>query len=136
MSWITRFAAWTTACGALCLVANGCGSSGPETGRVQGQVQLKGQPLSSGVVSFYAPASGSAATTDVSSDGTFELSTPLPTGAYRVSFLPPPPPETGDPSAKAPPPSVEIPQEYQTESTTPVEVTVESGVNKFSLAIE
>lgn len=97
---------------------------------------MKGQPLTAGQVSFYAPASGYAALTEVTADGKFSLRDPLPKGIYRVSLLPPAPPETGDPTAKPPAPDVMIPQKYQTEATTPLEVTVESGQNDFPLTIE
>lgn len=135
MNWKLQAAGCVLWC-CLSFSIGGCGSSGPVSGRVQGMVLLKGQPLSAGQVSFYAPASGHAAITEVMSDGKFTLRDPLPTGIYRVSLMPPAPPETGDPTAKAPVSDIAIPTKYQTESTTPFEVTVESGENDFPLTIE
>ena len=57
-----------------CLLAAGCGGSGPRLGRVQGKVTLNGKPLAEAEVNFQPTAEGtapSAGTTDA--DGRYEL---------------------------------------------------------------
>jgi hypothetical protein len=57
-----------------CLLVAGCGGSGPDLGRVTGEVTLEGQPLQGAEVTFQPTAEGtapSAGTTDA--DGRYEL---------------------------------------------------------------
>ncbi len=96
---------------------------------------MKGQPLTQGAVYFYAPATGYSTGTELAADGTFELADPLPTGSYRVSILPPAPAENG-PDTRPEPASVQIPKQYLSETSTPLEVMVKEGENSFPLAIE
>lgn len=75
-----RTAAWL-ACGAL-LFLSGCGSGNPPVAKASGRVTCGGQPVTSGRILFTPiPKSekdnlpGKAATGEIDSDGTFELST-------------------------------------------------------------
>ena len=52
----------------------GCGKNENETARVEGTVTLNGQPLTSGIVTFF-PEAGRSARGIIQSDGTFALGT-------------------------------------------------------------
>ena len=113
----------------------GCGGSASPVGSVQGKVLLTGVPLSTGSVLFYSTETGMSAGADLGSGGEFELSGSLPPGIYRVSVLPPTPEENGEPGFRAPAPTVIIPKQFSSESTTPLVVTVKPGANEIPLDI-
>ena len=57
----------------LLLAASGC-SSGPKFGKVSGKVSFRGQPVTTGTITFY-PESGRPAIAQIGPDGTFTLTT-------------------------------------------------------------
>jgi len=66
---------------------------------VEGRVTLEGTPLQDGVVSLEAPATGFAASTTLTPEGTFAICR-IPAGSYRITVTPPelpPPGETPPP---------------------------------------
>jgi hypothetical protein len=116
------------------VLTSGCGSSGPETGEVKGIVQLDGEPLTSGIVTF-TPQGGRSATGFIKSDGTYRLTTyhdgdgALP-GKHTVTITPggtgpqaKPDYESDRPSAVKSP----IPAKYANPADSDLEFEVKAG---------
>lgn len=57
----------------IVLLVVGCGSSGPETGRVEGRVVLDGVPLDRAIVTFLPDAGGRSSVGETDAGGVYEL---------------------------------------------------------------
>jgi hypothetical protein len=131
--------------GLLIVPLAGCGD---RTAEVTGTVQLKSQPLPSGVVTFF-PASGMPMAAAVT-NGTFTLPA-LPYGSYRVTVLPlatEPPVTTGPggprkptgspesaaaaPAAKGP----QIPAKYNSVDTSGLSCPVDQPKVTFPISLD
>lgn len=116
----------------------GCGGSGAKpTGSVSGKVAFNSEPVANMNVNFVSTeGNGAAATVKTESDGTFKLSTPIPTGHYKIfiTSLPPGPPMVGAPPAKIELPK--IPPEYMSQDSSTLSADVKAGSNSFSLVIK
>lgn len=116
----------------------GCGGPPerwPDGGRIQGSVTFDGAPLSSGRVVVSCATLGATDASGIDSAGRYAFARKLPVGDYVVWLdggdLPPP--------GEAPTPwpyAGRIPREYQSESNTPLRLTVAKGVNEFPIAID
>jgi len=62
----------------------GCGPVGPPTGSVSGRVTYNGQPLATGVVTFINEKTGSGASSDLDSSGSYHIES-IRTGKYNVA---------------------------------------------------
>ena len=105
----------------------GCGPVGPPTGSVSGRVTYNGQPLATGVVTFINEKTGSGASSDLDSSGSYHIES-IRTGKYNVAVHRHPPPLSEDPRVfenwK-----LSIPDKYQDTQTSGLTVTVEEGRN-------
>lgn len=110
------------------IVLAGCGGGSDEkpTGTVTGKLTYKMQPLGNVNVNFSSPDTGAAAMAEVEADGTFEFSTPIPAGTYKVYLSPPTPPApgSGEPVVSAPP---NLPPTYMQLETSTLSAKVEAG---------
>jgi hypothetical protein len=68
-------------------MAAGCGSAGPVSHEVKGQVTFQGQPVTEGRITFEDAASGFANSASLDATGAFTLA--LQDGNYQVSIEPP-----------------------------------------------
>lgn len=120
------------------LLCSGCGGGDGEvpTGQVTGVVTLNGQPLPDGAVSFYDDSTGNSAGGTIE-NGKFEISDPVPAGAYKVAIHPPEPPQPDDvaSSEQASVNAELIPFGYQDESASGLTATVVEGPNSFEFAL-
>ena len=133
------FCNWTNPiCLALTLVLlSGC-QRGETLGKVTGRVTLDGVPVSAGVVLFSNHEKGIHITSQLRSDGTYELQTAggfgLPLGTYRVAVNPP----MSGPQMPGMPPvpqtaSVSIPPQYLQPAESGLVATVGKGENVFDV---
>jgi hypothetical protein len=122
------------------LIAAGC--SGPNAASVSGSVTLDGQPLTTGMVSFYpdggngAPASGS-----IDSSGNYSLSTGtdvgLAPGKYvAIVVATKEPPQPYDKTGSENPPIPITPGKYASTTTSDLHVEVKAGKNTVPLALQ
>ncbi len=124
------------------LCCMGCGGGGLKkaTGTVSGTVTLKGAPVTSGTVIFFAENDGDTAIGLLQSDGTYTLkygkSFAVPIGDYRVAITEGPPPGTQSASPeeimKNPPKAnaeSKIPAKYRTAKDSGLIAVVEAGKN-------
>ncbi|WP_437227498.1 hypothetical protein SH661x_000381 [Planctomicrobium sp. SH661] len=122
--------------GLLCLLLAACGKGGGQTaGRVEGTVQLKGSPLSRGVVIFENPSKGVSASALVT-EGRFHFDQPFDPGEFQVVVTPPPAPAPHEMSSETASPSVKIPEKYRNGSSSGLSAKVQSGVNDFQFTLE
>lgn len=121
------------------LVQSGCGPKNRiETGKVTGKVESQGSPITSGRVVLSSEEIGVNQSANLTGDGTFQFSTPLPKGNYRVYLLPadqgdvPPGLPNEQPSGKL----KNVPDKYQSERTSDLNVTVNQGENNLTLDLK
>lgn len=127
-------------CLALCLLSGcGGGAEAVPSGTVVGTVTSNGKPLGQGVINFTSSTTGTGVYIEMQPDGTYELPSAIPAGEYRVFFSTPnlgdvPPPEPG----QAAPPNVlkDVPEKYQSEQTTDLQVQVKEGANTFDFELK
>lgn len=117
----------------ICSLVVGCGKAGPPQGRVVGKVTLDGEPLGAGQVHLYSKKQGTGGRATLDANGNFKVTTPLLVGEYTALVTPPLPtvapgvaPQTTPDDASNPPPTVNIPQQYLSEATSDLKVTVEA----------
>ncbi len=120
-------ARWSAVLTALTVLAwcSGCGPGGPPTGSVSGKVTYKGQPLTTGVVTFINEKAGSGASSDLDPSGSYHIES-IRTGDYNVAVHRRPPLLSEGPKVfenwK-----LSIPDKYQDHQTSGLTVTVEEG---------
>ncbi|QDT32248.1 carboxypeptidase-like regulatory domain-containing protein [Thalassoglobus polymorphus] len=123
----------------LCLIA-GCGGGGDKapSGRVSGSVKLNGEPVFPGKITLTSATIGAAGSADLTSDGEFTFEGPLPVGQYKVYLtsagLGDSPPSE-NPKADANKGLKDVPQKYQSETTTDLTATIEEGKNTIPLEL-
>jgi len=110
----------------------GCGSGVPPTGSVSGKVTYKGQPFTTGVVTFINEKAGRGASSDLDSSGSYHIES-IRTGDYNVAIHRRPPPPSEGPRV------IEnwklsIPDKYQNPQTSGLTATVEPGRNIVDFA--
>jgi hypothetical protein len=103
------------------IAAAGCSESS-STIAVHGTVSYRGQPITSGAVTFF-PESGRPTTVSLTDEG--EYAAELPAGEYRVTVnvgvVLPPGWKEGDP---VPPQKLQLPVQYTTQARTPLKANV------------
>ncbi len=109
---------------------SGCGggTGGPDLmGKVTGKVTVGGKPLKSGRINFISEQVGVGAGGDLTPEGTYTLDGPVPEGVYKafITFNIAPS-QLGTPAADV---VKTVPEKYQSQGTTDLTVTVESGEN-------
>ena len=112
----------------------GCGDADECT--IEGKVNYKGLPLSSGDVNISQSGKGVGAVCPIDSNGVFNLSTPVPTGVYEVSVTPTIIPPSGIPGVKEKPSAVLfLPKKVQNFKTSGISFTLKNGVNQVAVEI-
>jgi hypothetical protein len=109
----------------------GCGdrSGGADLmGKVSGKVTVNGKPLKSGRINFISEQVGVGAGGDLTPEGTYTLDGPVPEGVYKcfITFNIAPS-QLGTPAADV---VKTVPEKYQSQGTSDLSVTVESGENE------
>jgi len=130
-------------------IMTGCGSSGPQMGRVSGKVTYQDQPVANATVTFLPEAAGSQSATGITdASGEYQLSTfgkndGALVGKHRVNVV-----ARAAFEGKLPPGAGEamleefqaagkplIPQKYFNVETSGLSFEVESGSNQFDLVL-
>jgi len=119
------------------LVVFGCGSGGPEMGRVSGTVKYQGKPLEAGTVTFIATdGQRPNATGTIQPGGSYSLQTAEPgdgavVGDYKVAVtdIDPNSFNTALPGAPTKAAKSGIPKQYQDANSSGLTAKVESGSN-------
>ncbi|TWU25018.1 hypothetical protein Pla52o_13150 [Novipirellula galeiformis] len=113
----------------------GCENSADyPTGTIQGRISYEGQPLQQGVVTFYSSELGVGISEEVQGDGQYATQTPIRTGSYVVTVLPPEVPPTMDevPAANTTPVK-DIPETYRDPAKSGLKLEVTEGENSFDI---
>lgn len=121
---------------AVLLVVVGCGPSRPKTAVVQGKVTYKGKPVYTGTINF-VPANGTAATGQLSSDGSYRLKTFTDgdgaiLGSHRVYIVAMDDKGQAGLEAFTPLPPPIIPLKYTSLSTSDLTAEVKDEPNTFN----
>jgi hypothetical protein len=111
----------------------GCGDP---VGKVSGMVTYKGEPVTTGAISFNMKGKGVAQDAKLDSNGKFTMSGPLPVGTYHVCYVPAAP-EPQDPR-KGPAPVIAtvVPEKYQDLQTTDLSIAVKAGKNEIPISFK
>ena len=122
----------------LLLLFSGC--SGPNAASVSGSVTLDGQPLTTGMVSFYPAGDGTPATGSIDSSGNYSLSTGtdigLAPGKYiAIVVATKDPPQLYDKTGAEIPPIPITPAKYGNTNTSDLRVEVKPGKNTVPLTL-
>lgn len=127
----------------LTLLAFGCGGSGPQMGRVSGVVSQKGTPLTKGNITFVpTEPGGTIATSQIGSDGRYELETPqygrgAVVGDYQIAVTDISPDEILDYiPKKAVENKSQLSPKYSDVRTSGLTAKVERGSNTFNFDLE
>jgi hypothetical protein len=124
----------------LTAVISGC--SGPNAASVSGNVTLDGQPLTTGMVSFYPEGgNGTPANGQIDSSGNYSLSTGtdigLAPGKYiAIVVATKDPPQPYDKTGAEIPPVPITPAKYGSTNTSDLRVEVKAGKNTVPLSLE
>ncbi len=118
-------------CGLVAVVV-GCGGSptGDVSSVIKGKVTYQGAPVTEGVVTFVNAAGNAGGQIDIKSDGTFELTKPLPQGEYLVAVVPPQvdAPSTGNTApGKIAKQVKNIPQAYRSTTSSGLKFEIKGG---------
>lgn len=139
----------------LCAACAGCGSDhldlGP-LGQVRGVVTHEGEPVTDGFITFNCRESGQVASSNLDSDGSFQMrlgkKAGLPVGQYRVSIRPPLHTNASKPAGKGKAPSrtknptydpdfrPDIPVKYRFETKSGLTAKVVEGNNQFAFDLQ
>jgi hypothetical protein len=111
----------------LVLVIVGCGSSGPPTADVSGQVTFQGEPLRSGRITFF-DKSGQSASTEIGADGRYQLRARLGPSQIAISSREPDIPNPGKRPDPLPGKSL-IPEHFEDYMKSQVTFDVQPGSN-------
>jgi hypothetical protein len=128
---------------ALCVIAMGCGSSGPQMGRVSGTVTHQGKPVTKGSVTFVSTVPERPnANGPIGPDGTYALQTTEPgdgahVGDYLVSISGKAPEELNNPLPGAPVKvKSDLPAKYEKPGTSTLKATVSPGSNTVNFDLK
>ena len=119
----------------------GCGSSPGEdkvTGSVTVTIKAGGAPVTGGFVNLANPATGEGGGGELNEAGVATIEQ-VTVGDYTVTVLPPQPDPVPVEPGQEPPPNPDdgtIPQQYRSESTSPLKATVTEGDNSFEFDLE
>jgi hypothetical protein len=111
----------------------GCGAKAPPTGSVSGKVTYKGQPLTTGVVTFINEKAGSGASGEIDASGSYWIAS-IRTGEYNVAVQQCPPSPSAGPEAKGSW-KLNIPDKYQALETSGLTAMVKEGKNTADFAL-
>jgi hypothetical protein len=116
-----------------CVVAVGCGKSGP-TATVRGKVAYKGKPVESGRVVLF-PESGMVTSGKLASDGSFtifnrEKGEEIAPGKYKVAVV------AGLEQINLQGVEPRVPLKFTSASTSPLEYDFQEGPNDISINLD
>ena len=117
----------------------GCAPSGPPpTAQVKGKVTLKGEPVKLGQIYFVAPDKGYGSDAPLSATGEYSITSNLPPAAYKVFITPPRIVKPPMPGETAPTTSADfnVPDKYQTETTSGLTADIVAGENTKDFNLE
>jgi len=116
---------------------SGCGNSSEyPVGAITGRVTYEGQPVQQGLVTFYSSELGEGISEEIKEDGRYATQTPLRTGSYVVTVLPPDePPPTEDTPVATIAPVKDIPEKYRDPKKSGLTIVVKEGENTFDIAM-
>ena len=119
------------------LLLTGCGSgTSVPTGTVSGNLKVAGKELTQGSVNFLSVDESTAVSGNLTADGSFEITSDVPVGEYKVYISPPslgdvPPSEDSNPELRQP--LKDVPEKYLSEATTDHIVTIAEGSNSLEI---
>ncbi len=110
---------------------SGCGrGSELAEGTVEGRVTQAGEPVPNGQVSFFSPQHSVGALAEINADGTFSLTSKMPTGLYTVSVSGVP----LSPDVQVAPPT-KIPKKYWNPNTSGLSFPINGGKNNLDIQL-
>ncbi|QDV68644.1 hypothetical protein Poly24_23560 [Rosistilla carotiformis] len=114
---------------------SGCGNSPVDpSGTISGRVTYEGQPVQQGVVTFYSSELGVGISEELQEGGQYKTNTPIPTGSYVVTVLPPEqPPSMEEELVVEISPVKDIPDKYRDPSQSGLKLEVTQGDNSFDI---
>jgi hypothetical protein len=121
--------------GLFLILLSGCAEP---TADVSGSVSYKGNPVTSGSISFIMRGKGIGQDAPISSTGSYKMPAAMPVGNYLVCYVPPSP-EPQDPAkVKGPPPAVksDVPTKFQDVQTSKLSFEVRSGNNEIPIDLK
>lgn len=118
-----------------CLLLSGCGD-GVRKGEVAGTLTLQGKPVTQGSIVFFREAGVPAGVADLDAGGEFQLDEQLPVGTYLVAYHFDDGEVAGAPAPSRAVPKPQVPAKYWSETTSGLTVVVETGDNRFPLAMQ
>jgi hypothetical protein len=127
---------------ALFVVVINSGCSGPNAASVSGNVTLEGQPLTTGMVSFYPEGgNGAPANGQIDSSGNYSLSTGTDSGLAPGKYIAivvatKDPPQPYDKTGAEIPPIPITPAKYGSTTTSDLRVEVKAGKNAVPLPLQ
>jgi hypothetical protein len=131
---------WITTIVTLAVVVAGCSS--PNAASVSGSVTLDGQPLTTGMVSFYPEGGeGAPATGSINSSGNYSLSTGTDSGLAPGKYIAivvatKDPPQPYDKTGAEVPPIPITPAKYGSTNSSDLKIEVKAGKNTVPLALQ
>jgi hypothetical protein len=114
------------------------GCSGPNAASVSGNVTLDGQPLTTGMVSFYPDGDGAPASGSIDANGNYSLSTGTDVGLAPGKYIAlvvatKDPPQPYDKTGAEIPPIPITPGKYGSTNTSDLRFDVKPGKNTIAL---
>jgi hypothetical protein len=115
----------------------GCGSSGPDTGSVDGRIMYQGQPVTEGTVVFENAARGWLRVAPLDEQGEYHIKD-VHVAEYSVSVRPPDPKLPNETTGTAKrivitpsmfPDPANIPKRFRSVDTSPLKTSVVAGTN-------
>ena len=112
----------------------GCGPSSGPTGTVSGSVNLEGQPVDAGEITFVS-SEGVSVSAPITS-GQFKLEDALPVGKYSIGVSPPAMTEApGDEGGNAAIPTSPVPAGYTTPGMSGLTEDIKEGANTVTVEL-
>lgn len=126
---------WLIVVSATFIGFSGCGPATKPQGKIRGKVTFQGKPLDAGEVNFFQKSTGTAVTAPLDNEGRFTVTSPMDTGTYNVSIVPPRPkqlPPGTPPETLAPFP---VPQKYLDPVQSDINKEIKPGDNDLEIEI-
>lgn len=131
----SRLKVWLVVLQLMLIGVTGCAPAGKPQGKIRGKVTFQGKPVSSGEVNFFQKSTGVAVVAPLDNEGRFTVTSPMDTGLYNVSIVPPRPKQLppGTPPEQLPP--FPVPPKYLDPVQSDLNKEIKAGDNDLEIAI-